>query len=72
MADQGPVVETHDVSASGLADTMTVSSGITMNASSGMDHPRPATGSSSLSVEWADAVDDQLMDEVVLQILWFW
>ena len=67
MVDQGPV-ETHDVSVSGLVDTTTVLSEITMNASSGIDHPRPATGSSGLSVEWADAVDDQLMDEAVLQI----
>ena len=39
-----------------------------MNASSGMNHPRPAMRLSGLSVEWADAVDDQLMDEAVLQI----
>ena len=67
MADQGPV-ETHDVSASGFVGMTTESSGITRNASSGMDRPRPATRSSGLSVDWADAVDDQLMDEAVLQI----
>ena len=33
-----------------------------------MDRPRPATRSSGLSVDWADAMDDQLMDEAVLQI----
>ena len=39
MVDQGPV-ETQDVSVSGLADTMTASSEITVNTSSGMDLPR--------------------------------
>ena len=67
VADQGPV-EKHDVSAPDLAGTTTVSGGIAMNASSGMDSPRPATRSSGRSVEWADAMDDQLMDEAVLQI----
>ena len=64
MVHQGPV-ETQDVSVSGLADTTTASSEIT---SSGMDLPRTATGPSGLSVEWADSVDDQSMDEAVLQI----
>ena len=67
MADQDPV-EKHDVSAPDLAGTTMVSGGIAMNASSGIDRPRPATRSSGLSVEWADAMDDQLMDEAVLQI----
>ena len=67
MADQDHV-ETHDVSTSDLADRTTVSRGTTLNASSGMDRPRPATRSFGLSVEWADTVDDQLMDEAVLQI----
>ena len=66
MVDQGPV-ETHDVSASGFVDMTTESSGIARNASSGMDCPRPVTRSSGLSVDWADAVDDQLMDEAVLR-----
>ena len=43
MVDQGPV-ETQDVSVSGLADTMTASSEITANTSSGMDLSRTATG----------------------------
>ena len=46
----------------------TVSGGTTLNASSGMDRPRPVTRSSGRSVDWAVAVDDQLMDEAVLQI----
>ena len=33
-----------------------------------MDRPRPAMRSSGRSVDWADAMDDQLMDEAVLQI----
>ena len=67
MVDQGPV-ERQDVSVSGLADTTTVSSEITANTSSGMDHPRTATGLSGLSVEWVDSIDDQPMYEAVLQI----
>ena len=39
-----------------------------MNASSEMDRPRPAMRSSGRSVDWADAIDGQLMDEAVLQI----
>ena len=67
MVDQDPV-EKHDVSAPDLADMTTVSGGIAINASSGMDRPRPAMRSSGLSVDWADAMDDKLMDEAVLQI----
>ena len=67
MVDQGPV-ETQDVSVSGLADATTASHEVTANRSSGMDLPRTATGPSGLSVEWADSVDDQSMDEAVLQI----
>ena len=67
MADQDHV-DTHEVSMSDIADRTTVSRGTTLNASSGMDRPRPVTRSSGRPVDWADAVDDQLMDEAVLQI----
>ena len=67
MADQDHV-ETQEVSASDIADRTTVSRGTTSNASLGMNRPRPVTRSSGRSVDWADAVDDQLMDEAVLQI----
>ena len=70
MVDQGPV-ETHNVSVSGLADTTTASSEITVNSSSGMDLPRTATGPSGLSVEWAGHwflegwIGDHLVDFLV-------
>ena len=67
MADQDHV-ETQEVSAPDIADRTTVSRGTTLNTSSGMDRPRPVTRSSGQLVDWADAVDDQLMDEAVLQI----
>ena len=67
MVDQGPV-ETQDVTVSGLADATTASSEFTVNTSSGMDLPRTVAEPSGLSVEWADSVDDQSMDEAVLQI----
>ena len=67
MVDQGPG-EIQDVTVSGLAGVMTTSSEITTNTSSGMDLPRTVAEPSSLSVEWADSVDDRSMDEAVLQI----
>ena len=67
MADQDHV-ETQEVSMSDIADRTTVSCGTALNAFSGMGRPRPVTRSSGRSVDWADAVYDQLMDEVVLQI----
>ena len=63
MSDQDHV-ETQEVSTSDIADRTMASRGTTLNASSGMDRPRPVTR----PVDWADAVDDQLMDEAVLQI----
>ena len=63
MSDQDHV-ETQEVSTSVIADRTMASRGTTLNASSGMDRPRPVTR----PVDWADAVDDQLMDEAVLQI----
>ena len=67
MSDQDHV-ETQEVSTSDIADRTMVSRGTTLNAYSGMDRPRPVTRSSGRLVDWADAVDDQLMDEAVLQI----
>ena len=67
MADQDHV-KTQEVSTSDIADRTTVSHGTTSNASLGTDHPRPVTRSSGRSVDWANAVDDQLMEEAVLQI----
>ena len=67
MADQDHV-ETQEVSTSDIADRTTVSRGTTLTASLGLDRPRPVTRSPGRSVDWADAVDDQLMDEAVLQI----
>ena len=67
MSDQDHV-ETQEVSTSDIADRTMVSRGTTLNASSGMDRPRPVTRSSGRLVDWAEPVDDQLMDEAVLQI----
>ena len=67
MADQDHV-KTEEVSTSDNADRTTVSHGTTSNASLGTERPRPVKRSSGRSVDWADAVDDQLMEEAVLQI----
>ena len=67
MADRDHV-ETHDVSTSDIVDRTTVLRGTVSNTSSRMDCTWPVTRSSGRSVDWADAVDDQLMDEAVLQI----
>ena len=56
------------MSTSDIEDRTTVSQGTGRTASSGMDRQRPVTRSPGRSVDWADAVDDQLMDEAVLQI----
>ena len=61
-------METQDVPVSGLADATTASSEITVDTSSGMDLPPAVVEPPGLSVEWADSVDTQSMDEAVLQI----
>ena len=51
-----------------IADRTTVSRGTIQTTPLGEERTRPVTRSPGQSVDWSDAVDDQLTEEAVLQI----
>ena len=66
-ADQDHI-GTQEVSTIDITDETTVSRGTIQTTLLGEERTRPVMRSPGWSVDWSDAVDDQLMEEAVLQI----